>query len=97
MERVFQNAGQAARFFFLELPGDNGVAAINRIANHRRGLNHAVEHDRKAVPFVLFCDFAELFRPFAIELELHGPAFVAVVSMRFFDAITAEIGFLFDE
>ena len=97
LQRVLEHARQTARFLLFELACDDGVAAINRVTNHRRGLNHAVEHDRKTVAFVLLCDFAELFRAFAVELELHRPTFVAVISVRFADAIAAKIGFLFDE
>src|SRR5438132_10584786 len=49
------------------------------------------------MPFILLGDFAELFRALAIKFELHRPAFVAVIGVRFADAIATEIGFLFDE
>src|SRR6202011_511127 len=97
LERVFQNAREAARFFLPELSGNNGVAAVNCVTNHWRGLNDTIEDDCKAVPFVLLGNFAELLRAFAVEFELHRPAFVAVVGVRFAHAIAAEVGFLFDE
>ena len=32
LQRILQHAGETARFFFAEMPGDMRVAAINRIA-----------------------------------------------------------------
>ena len=47
--------------------------------------------------FVGCGDLAKFFRAFAVELQLHRPAFIAVIGMRFRHVITAEIGFLFDQ
>ena len=91
------NGRETARFLLLKFSGDDGVAAVNRIADHRCRLNYAIEHDSKPMPFILLGDFAELFRALAIKFELHRPAFVAVIGVRFADAIATEIGFLFDE
>ena len=49
LQRILQNAGQIARFLFAEIAGDLRVAAVDRIANDRRGLNDAIEHDREAI------------------------------------------------
>src|SRR5207249_12043644 len=97
LQWIFEHACQTARFFFAKLSSDDGVAAVNRVANHRCGLNYAIEHDREPVPFVLLRDLAELFRTVAIELELYRPAFIAVIGVRLADAIATEVGFLLDE
>ena len=97
LQRILQHAGQTARFFFAEMSSDDGVATVNRIANHRRGLNNAIEHDGETMTFVLLGDLAEFFRAFAVEFQLDRPAFIAVIGMRFGHAIAAKVGFLFHQ
>ena len=82
LQGVLEHASQTARFLFREFSGDDSVAAIDRIANDRRRLNEAIENNCEAVAFVLLGDLTELLGAFAVELQLHGPALVAVVSVR---------------
>ena len=95
MQRIFQHARQPARFLFGESTGNDGVATINRIANHRRRLDDAVQNNREAITFKFFGDLAESFRAFAVELQLHRPAFLAKIGVRARDVFTAEVGLLF--
>ena len=64
------------------------------VANAGRGLDHAVEHDGETMADVRLGDLAEFLRAFAVEFQLHRPALVAVVGVRFRHAIAAEVGFL---
>ncbi len=81
MQRILQNTGETTRFFFGEMASDHRVAPVNGIANDRRGLDNAIQDDGEPMTFVLLGDLAEFFRALAIELQLYGPAFVAVISM----------------
>ena len=47
--------------------------------------------------FVLLGDLPEFLRALAIELQLHRPAFIAVIGIRSAHAIAAKVGFLFHE
>ena len=97
MKRIFQYARQAARFLLGETTGNDGVASIHRIANHGRRLNDAIQHDSESVTLILLGDVSKRFRAFAVKLQLHGPALIAIISVRFRDAIATKIRFLFDE
>ena len=79
------------------MTGDHRVAAINGIANDRRRLDNAVQNNGEPVAFVLFGDLPEFFRTLAIELQLHGPAFIAVIGIRSAHAIASKVGFLFHQ
>ena len=95
MQRILQHAGQPARFFLIKFAGDNGIASVNRVANDRSGLDHAIENNCEPVSFVLLGDLAELLRAFAVELQLHGPAFVPEIGVRLAHTVASEVGLLF--
>ena len=81
LERVLQHAGQTARFLFLETACDDGIAPVNRSPDAGRGLNHAVEHDGETMADIRLGDLPEFLCAFAVELQLHRPAFIAVVGV----------------
>src|SRR4029077_4734981 len=81
LQRILQNTGETTRFFVGERTGNHRVAPVNGIANDRRGLDDAIQDDGEPMTFVLLGDLVEVFRTLAIELQLHGPAFIAVISM----------------
>src|SRR6185437_15125440 len=95
LKRIFQNAGQSPRFLFGETACDLSVAAVNGVANYRRGLDHAVQHNGEPVTFRFLRDVAEDLRAFAVEPKLHAPAFVTEIRIRAADVLTAEVGLLF--
>src|SRR5439155_2606904 len=97
LQRVLQYTGQPARFFLIKFPGDDGVASVDRIANDRSGLDHAIENNCKPVSFVLFRDLAELLRSVAVELQLHSPTFVPKIGVRLAHTVASEVGFLFHQ
>src|SRR5205823_14803815 len=79
------------------MTGDHRVAAINGIANDGRGLDDAIQDYGEPMTFVLLGDLPEFFRALAIELQLHRPAFVAVIGIRSAHAIASEVRFLFHQ
>src|SRR4029077_14252815 len=97
LERIFEHAGQTARFCFRKPARDLGAAAVNRFANHRRGLDHAVEHDSEPETLRFLSDVAENFRAFTIESKLHAPAFISEICVRTADVLASEVGLFLDE
>ena len=95
MEGILEHAGQAARFLFLETAGDDGIAAVNRGPDARRGLDLAVEHDGETMADIRLGDLAEFLCAFAVELQLHRPAFIAIVGVRFGHPIAPRSAFFF--
>src|SRR5581483_7682346 len=56
----FSSTLASARFLLVHAAAtDDGVAAVDGCFNHRRGLNHAIQHDREPVAHVCRSDVAE--------------------------------------
>ncbi len=81
LQRVLEHARQAARLLLAEAAGDDGIAAVDRVPDHGRRLDDAIEDDGEPIPLKLFRDLAERLRAFAVELQLHRPALVAVIGV----------------
>src|SRR5438477_3127615 len=95
LQGILQNTGETTRFFFGEMTGNHRVAPINGIANHRGRLDNAIQDNGEPMTFVLLGNLPEFLRALAIELQLHRPAFIAVIGIRSAHAIASKVGFLF--
>jgi hypothetical protein len=81
LEGILEHAGQTARFLFLETSCDDGIAAINRSPDTGCGLDYAVEDDGETMADIRLGDLPEFLCAFPIKLQLHRPAFIAVVGV----------------
>src|SRR4029453_2693968 len=97
LQRVLEDTGKPTRFFLSKTSGDDSVAPINGIANHRGGLNDAIKDNRESIAFVLLGDLAEFLCAFAVELQLHSPAFIPVISAGSRDTTAVQICLLLNE